>query len=168
MEACIFSKKDFGQAEDSFKEAIKLDPLNLSARLSLFQALAGQKKFDEAFQGFDELQDAPSNQDIQIRMALALAEQKAIRQGQGKCSIKFFKQACVGSREISIGRVLKEQGKLSEAEAEFVQINRGQPTFLHSRIMLSLMFLKVKDMGKAIRYIDEAIDPKRRTWIFST
>ncbi len=52
--AVYLLQKDFGQQRTVSRKQLKLDPLNLGARLSLFQALANQKKFDDAFQVFDE------------------------------------------------------------------------------------------------------------------
>ena len=122
--------------------------------------MASQKKYTESYQVFEELSKlAPSNLGIQMKMALILAEQKQFDKAREILDQVLQTQPGWDQVRFHLGRVLREQGKLDEAEKEFIQIRKGQPTFLNSRIMLSLMFLKVKDFGKAIRYIDEAIDP---------
>ncbi len=153
-------QKNYPEAEKCFREAIKLDPFNITARLKLGQILADQKKFPESYEVFEELSKlAPSNLGIQIRMALILAEQKQF--DRAKEMLDKVLQAKPGwdQARFQLGRILKEQGKLDEAEKEFLEIQKGQPTFINSRVMLALMFLRKKNYDKAIRYIDEAILP---------
>jgi len=153
-------QKKYSEAEEHFREAIKLDPFNISARFNLGQVLANQKRFDESYQVFEELAKlAPSNLGIQIKMALILAEQKQYDKAKEVLDSILLTKPGWDQVRFHLGRVLKEQGKIEEAEKEFVQIRKGQPTFVNSRIMLSLIFLRNKDLGKAIRYIDETIDP---------
>ena len=153
-------QKNYPEAEKCFKEAIKLDPFNITARLKLGQILADQKKFPESYTVFEELSKlAPSNLGIQIRMALILAEQKQF--DRAKEMLDRVLQAKPGwdQARFQLGRVLKEQGKLEDAEKEFLAIQKGQPTFVNSRVMLSLMFLRKRNYDKALRYIDETILP---------
>lgn len=155
--------KNYSEAESQFREAIKQDPTNVSARLNLGQALASQKKYKESYEVFEELSKlAPSNLGIQIKMALILAEQKQFDSAKEILDKILSTKPGWDQVRFQLGRVLKEQGKLDESEKEFVQIRKGQPTFLHSRIILALMFLKVKDFGKALKYIDEAVDSEAK------
>lgn len=152
-------QKQYPDAEEQFREAVKLDPFNINARLSLGQVLASQKKFDESYKVFEELAKlAPSNLGIQIKMALILAEQK--NYDKAKEMLDGILQTKPGWDQVRfhLGRVLREQGKVAEAEKELTQIKKGQPTFVNSRIMLAIMFLRSKDLGKAIRYINEAAE----------
>jgi hypothetical protein len=104
--------------------------------MSLGQVLASQKKYTESYQVFEELSKlAPSNLGIQMKMALILAEQKQFDKA------KEFRPgpsdpARLGPGSIPPREGPQRQGKLDEAEKEFVQL-QGQPTFLNSRVMLS-------------------------------
>jgi len=153
-------QKNYPEAENCFREAIRLDAFNINARLKLGQILADQKKFPESYSVFEELSRlAPTNLGIQIRMALILAEQKQF--DKAKEMLDKVLQAKPGwdQARFQLGRILKEQGKLEEAEKEFLEIQKGQPTFVNSRVMLALMFLRKRNYDKAIRYIDETILP---------
>lgn len=161
--AIYLLQKDYPSAENHFSEAVKLDPFNITARLNLGQVLAKQKKFAESYKVFEELGKlAPSNLGIQIKMALILAEQKKF--DKAKQILDTILQTKPGWDQVRfhLGRVLKEQGKLQEAEKEFNQIRKGQQMFVNSRIVLALMFLKAKNYGKAVRYIDEAAEPNSK------
>ena len=156
-------QKKYPEAEEEFRQAVKLDPFSVTARLNLGQALAGQKKHTESLEVFEELAKlAPSNLGIQIKMALIMAEQKQF--DKAKEILDQILQSKPGWDQVRfyLGRVLREQGKLEDAEKEFTQIRKGQPTFLNSRIMLSIMFLKARELGKAVRYINEAIESESK------
>ena len=159
-------KADYEKAEQQFREAAKLDPFNINARLSLGQILAAQKKFDESYEVFEELSKlATSNIGIRIRMALILAERKQYDKAEE--ILNKILEARPGWDQVHqvrfhLGRVLREQGKIDEAEKEFSQIPKGSPTFLNSRVVMTLMFLKTRDLGKSMRYIDQAIDADRK------
>jgi len=153
-------QKKFPEAEIHFREAVKLDPFNINARLSLGQVLASQKKYDEAYQVFEELSKlAPSNVSIQIKMALILAQQKNFDKATEMLGKILQTKPGWDQVRFQLGRILREQGRVEEAEKEFSQIHKGQDTFVNSRVMLAIMFLRTKDLGKALRYISEAIDP---------
>ncbi len=159
-------KADYEQAEKQFREAAQLDSFNINARLSLGQILAAQKKFDASYEVFEELSKlAPSNLGIRIRMALILAAQK--QYDKAKEILNKILETRPGWDQVHqvrfhLGRVLREQGKLDEAEKELSQIPKGSPTYLNSRVVMTLMFLKTRELGKSIRYIDEAIDADRK------
>ena len=156
-------QKKYREAEEEFRQAVKLDPLSVPARLHLGQALADQQKHTESLEVFTELSKmAPQNLGIRIKIAQTMAQQKQfdkakeildqiLRDKPGWDQVRFQK-----------GRILREQGKLEEAEREFAQIRRGQPTFLNSRIMLAVMFLKSRELGKSVRYINEAIETESK------
>ena len=156
-------QKKYREAEEEFREAVKLDPLSIPARLNLGQALAGEKKHAESLEVFTELSKiAPQNLGIQIKMAQIMAEQKNF--DKAKEILDQILQSKPGWDQVrfQLGRILREQGKTEEAEKEFLQIRKGQSTFLNSRIMLAIMFLKSRELGKAVRYINEAIETETK------
>jgi tetratricopeptide (TPR) repeat protein len=151
-------QKNYAQAEKHFREAIRLDTFNINARLSLAHALAAQKKDKESQEVFDELAKlAPANVSIQIRMALILAEQRQFDKATEILDKILQRKPGWDQVRFQLGQILREQGKTERAEEELVQIQKGQQTFVRSRILLSLMFLRLKEFSKAMRYIDEAI-----------
>jgi len=152
-------QKKFPEAENHFREAVKLDPFNINARVSLGQVLASQKKYQEAYQVFEELSNlAPSNVSYQIKMALILAQQKNFDKATEILGKVLQTKPGWDQVRFQLGRVLREQGKIEDAEREFSQIQKGQETFVNSRVMLAIMFLRTKDLGKALRYINEVVD----------
>lgn len=156
-------QKQFSTAEEHYRQALTLDPFNLTARLNLAQVLASQKKYSESYETLEELSKlAPSNLGIQIKMALLLAEQKQFDKARELFDKILQSKPGWDQVRFHLGRVLREQGKPEEAEKEFVQIQKGQPSYVNSRILLTLMFLNMKDFTKSLKYINEAIaeDPK--------
>lgn len=152
-------KNEPGEAEKHFREAVKLDAFNINARLNLGQVLAAQKKYEESYLVFEELSKlAPSNLGIRIKMALVLAEQKQYDKAKEMLNKILASKPGWDQIRFHLGQVLKEQGKLDEAETEFAHIPKGAPTYLNSRIVMSLMFLRAREPGKSLRYIDEAIE----------
>jgi tetratricopeptide (TPR) repeat protein len=152
-------QKQYSKSEDEYRQALSLDPFNLAARLNLAQVLANQKKFGESYQTLEELSKlAPSNLGIQIKMALLLAEQKQFDKARDLFDKILQSKPGWDQVRFHLGRVLREQGKSEEAEREFIQIQKGQPSFVNSRIVLTLMFLNLKDFTKALKYVDEAVE----------
>jgi tetratricopeptide (TPR) repeat protein len=156
-------QKKYPEAEEHFREAVKRDPFSISARLNLGQVLALQKKHEESLEVFQELSKlAPSNLGIQIKMALIMSEQKQFDKAKEILDQILHAKPGWDQVRFQLGRVLREQGKLEEAEKEFLQINKGQPMFLNSRIMLALMYLRSRELNKAIRYINDAIEAESK------
>jgi tetratricopeptide (TPR) repeat protein len=91
-------------------------------------------------------------------MALILAEQKQYDKAKQMLDNILKTKPGWDQVRFHLGRILREQGKIEEAEKEFAEIRKGEPTFVNSRIMLAVMFLKTKDYAKAIRYVNEAAD----------
>lgn len=156
-------QKQFPKAEESYRKALSLDPFNLAARLNLAQVLAGQKKYSESYETLEELSKlAPSNLGIQIKMALLLAEQKQYDKARKLFDKILETKPGWDQVRFHLGRVLREQGKPEEAELEFNKIEKGQPSYVNSRIVLTLMFLNMKDFSKSLKYIDEAVEAEPR------
>ncbi len=152
-------QKKYDKAEEHLREAVRFDPFNVNAQLGLARVLASQKKFDESYKVFEKLSEiAPSDQSIRIRMALILAAQKQFDKATEILNTILKTKPGWDQVRFHLGRVLREQGKIAEAEKEFVQIQKNSPVFVDSRLALSLMFLKDRQLGKAIVYINEAIE----------
>jgi tetratricopeptide (TPR) repeat protein len=90
-------------------------------------------------------------------MALILADQKQYDKATEILEKILRRKPGWDQVRFQLGQILREQGKPAKAEEELIQIQKGQQTFVRSRILLSLMYLRVKEFSKAIRYIDEAI-----------
>lgn len=151
------------EAEHQFREAVKLDSFNIDARFKLGQVLASQNNFAEAYKVFDELSKlAPSNVRIRIQMALILAAQKQYDQAKEMLNRILETKPGWDQVRFHLGRILREQGKIDDAEKEFSQIPKGASTYLNSRIVMSIMFLKSRALGKAMRYVDQAIETESK------
>lgn len=156
-------QKKYAEAEQHFREAVKLDPFGVNQRLYLGQALGFQKKEEEQLAVFQEAEKlAPSNDELKIRMARILAEQKHFEDATKILDRVLHTKSEWDKVRFEKGRVLREQGKLDEAEQEFLHIHKGQSMFLNSRIMLAVMFLKTRELGKSIRYINDAIETEAK------
>jgi len=151
------------EAEYHFREAVKLDSFNIDARFKLGQVLATQNNFAEAYKVFDELSKlAPSNVRIRIQMALILAAQKQYDQAKEMLNKILETKPGWDQVRFHLGRILREQGKMDDAEKEFSQIPKGASTYLNSRIVMAIMYLKTRALGKAMRYADEAIETESK------
>lgn len=151
------------EAEHHFREAVKLDSFNIDARFKLGQVLATQNNFTEAYQVFEELSKlAPSNVRIRIQMALILAAQKQYDQAKDLLNKILETKPGWDQVRFHMGRILREQGKIDDAEKEFAQIPKGAGTYLNSRIVMSIMFLKARALGKAMRYVDQALEAESK------
>jgi tetratricopeptide (TPR) repeat protein len=152
-------QKKYDEAEKHLREALELDKVNINARLNLAHVLASQKKYDQAYKVFEELSKlAPSNLSIQIRMALILAAQKQYEMAEKTLNKILETKPGWDQVRYHLGRVLREQGKVDEAEQEFTRIPKDAPSYLNSRLVMSLMFLRKRDYAKAIKYVDQALE----------
>jgi len=151
------------EAEHHFREAVKLDSYNIDAQFKLGQILATQNNYTEAYKVFDDLSKlAPSNVRIRIQMGLILAAQKQYDQATEMFNKILETKPGWDQVRFHLGRILREQGKIDEAEKEFAQIPKGAGTYLNSRIVMSIMFLKSRALGKALRYADEAVETESK------
>ncbi len=152
-------QKDYAQAETHLRKAVELNSYNIEARIALGRVLANNKKYTEAYNVFEEAAKlAPSFTRIQIEMALVLSAEKQFDKARDILDKILKEKPGFDQVRFYLGRVMREQGKFDEAEQEFAQIQKGSPIYSNSRVLLALMFLKSKDLAKAMKYVDEAIE----------
>ncbi len=152
-------QKKYEEAETHLRKAVELDSYNIGARITLGRVLGQKKKYEEALKEYEEAAKlAPQMMRIQIEMARVLSAQKKHDKAAETLDKILKEKPGLDPVRFELGRVLREQGKIEEAEQEFAQIQKASPAYANSRVMLALMFLKSKDLARAMKYIDEAIE----------
>jgi tetratricopeptide (TPR) repeat protein len=151
----LMAKRDWPGAEKHFTTALRLEPMFPEPKVNLARVLAHQGRPEEATQMLNGL-----NLELQIRERLQLADILLQRKMTNEAVMQYsdvlkLSPTNAPARE-SLGLLLAEQGKISEAAEQFDALVRLRPDG-SSHYQLALSLLIQGETEEAIAHYKEAI-----------
>jgi len=159
------------EAEHSFREAVKLDPDYVFARVSLGRTLAGRGRHHEAVRHLSQaLERAPSDPAAHAALGGLYAAEKSFAAALVHYSRALRADPHSPILHANLGNVLSEMGHYDEALARFSSALRTDPSYVDARLNLAHTFLRQRKMAEAARHYRAVLelDPQNaqaRHWL---